>query len=204
MRSRWIARTVVALSGCLALAACSGSGDASSPRTTVPTPLTKLDVASVRVARAGFCDRLPKAAVRAALGSAPADTSSWKSGDPPPTGTPGDVAHEFGCAWTGANGAAARAWVFASPVTAAYAASIIKAADRAKECESDLATVFGNPAMLETCPRPGGLERVRRAGLFGDTWLTCELDAPVSLAEKARRSRLDVWCAQVVAALDVG
>jgi hypothetical protein len=55
--------------------------------------------------------------------------------------------------------------------------------------------------MLQSCAQPGGVDRMRRAGLFGDTWLTCELSLPTSVPDATRRARLDTWCATVVAAL---
>jgi hypothetical protein len=198
MRSRRIAVIVVALSGCLVLAGCSGSDDASRPRPSAPTPLAKLDATAVHLARATFCDRVPKAAVRDALDSGTAETSSWKSGDPAPTGGSGDVAHEFGCAWTGKNGAVARAWVFARPVSAELAGSLVTEAGTEQGCTAERATVLGSPALLQTCTQPGGVERVRRAGLFDDTWLTCEVTGP---SAQRPRSRLDAWCGAVVAAL---
>jgi hypothetical protein len=183
------------------LAACSGSGDTPPPATSAPTPITKLDLSRLQVARVEFCDRVPDAAVRRALGGKAEADDSWRNGDPVPgpAGT-GDVGHEIGCAWTGAAGAAARAWVFARPVTAELAGTLVAQAGRQPGCTGAAAPVFGRPALLQTCPESAGVERVRRAGLFGDTWLTCEVSGA---AATRPRARLDAWCAAVVGALQV-
>jgi hypothetical protein len=109
------------------------------------------------------------------------------------------VAHELGCAWTGPGGTHARAWVFGRPVADAFASTLVRQAGRQTGCTSDPAPTFGTPALLQTCTLAGGVQRVRRAGLFGDTWLTCEL---IGAASAESRARLDTWCASVVAALD--
>ena len=113
----------------------------------------------------------------------------------------GGVGAWIGCAWTGAGGAAARAWVFARPVDASSADEIVRAAGRQADCSAEPTPVFGAPALLQNCKLAGGLVRARRAGLFGDTWLTCEVTAPAATPEKQRTSTLDSWCATVVAAL---
>jgi hypothetical protein len=196
-------RALVAVACVLAsslLAGCSGSDRTPPAATAAPTPIARLDLARIRVARAQFCDRVPDAAVRRALGGKPEADDTWANGDPVPNGSPGDVGHEIGCAWTGADGAAARAWVFARPVTADFAGTLVAQAGKQPGCTSAAASVFGSPALLQTCPVSPGLARVRRAGLFGDTWLTCEVTGAVATRPRAR---LDTWCATVVAALEV-
>jgi hypothetical protein len=197
------------------LAGCNGSGGSTTAKTPGPTPITQLVATRVQVARAGFCDRVPASAVRRALDGKPEHDEHWGNGDPIPTSSAsgaatsgvagsGDVGHEIGCAWTGAGGSSARAWVFARPVTADFAGTLVTQAGQQEGCTSAAAPVFGSPAVLQTCPAPGGLERLRRAGLFGDSWLTCELTAPASASQASRRARLDAWCATVVAAVRVG
>jgi hypothetical protein len=185
------------------LAGCGGSDDTSPETAARPTPIAKLDVAGVRPARAEFCDRLPDSAVEAALGGKPESDDSWGNGDPIPdaSGESGDAGHEIGCVWTGAAGAAARAWVFARPVDAAFAGALVRQAGRQPGCTAQPTAEFGKPALLQTCTLPGDVQRVRRAGLFGDTWLTCEVSGAASPA-LARRT--DRWCAAVVAAVDAG
>jgi hypothetical protein len=185
------------------LGGCTGSDDDSPKPTAAPTPIGKLDTGSVQLARAEFCDRLGTSAVEAALGGEPTHDDTWGNGDPVPgaAGGSGEVGHELGCAWTGAGGATARAWLFARPVTTPFAKILVARAGRTQGCAAAQTPVFGSPAVLQTCTLADNVERVRRAGLFGDTWLTCEVsDAPaVDLAK-----RTDRWCAAVVSAATSG
>jgi hypothetical protein len=210
MFPRWSALVAVALAAALA-GGCSGGdkGSTDASATARPTPLAKLDTGTIRIARATFCDQVSSAEVRRALGAKPETDQHWDNGDPVPSAGPdgsgppqastsGDVGHEVGCAWTTTAGAAARAWVFARPVTADFAATLVAQAGHEAGCTAQQAPHFGAPALLQTCTRAGATERVRRAGLFGDTWLTCELAGP---ATGHPRARLDDWCAAVVAAL---
>jgi hypothetical protein len=181
------------------LAGCSGTDNPPAARAPSSTPITKIDVTGVRLARAPFCDRLTDGAVREALGGPATSDDAWGNGDPVPApGAPGQVGHEFGCSWTGADGSAASAWVFARPVSADFATAVVRRAAR-ESCAAQPDVVFGSPALVQTCPTSAGLERVRRAGLFGDTWLTCEVTGPIAAA----KARGDHWCATTVSALDV-
>jgi hypothetical protein len=109
-----------------------------------------------------------------------------------------DVAHEFGCSWSAADGGEARGWVFAPPVTAAQARRLVRTAARTTGCtELPDAAVFGTPSVAVTCT-DGATQTVSYRGLFGDAWLACSLQGvgpvdPVELAERADR-----WCATVV------
>lgn len=184
----------VLLSG---LAACSSDDPKARPSATA-TPLGKLKASSLRLARAEFCDRIPKTAVRRALGADPSTDASWGNGDPVDgAGGTGDVGHEIGCSWSVANGPTVRAWVFARPVSPAFAAQLVRQAGRGVVgCTVSQTTIFGTPSVLQSCTTPRGIHDMRRAGLFGDTWVTCELSNASNM-----RPRLDAWCAQVVAAL---
>jgi len=193
---------VLALLTASMLAGCSGSDQPARPSRAAPTPIGELDASAVRLVRAEFCDRVPAADVRRALGHAPESDDRWGNGDPVPNGSgSGDVGHEIGCRWTGAGGAGAAAWVFARPVATVFATQVVAQAGQAQDCRTEAANEFGSPAMLQSCAQPGGVDRMRRAGLFGDTWLTCELSLPTSVPDATRRARLDTWCATVVAAL---
>src|SRR4051794_17973084 len=110
----------VALAVSLLLAGCGGDQPASTP-SPVPTSIAGLDSTTMRVVRVAFCDLVPKTAVRAALGAGPTPARSWRNGDPVREAG-NELGHEFGCAWSGAHRRVARAWVFARPVTPAYAA----------------------------------------------------------------------------------
>jgi hypothetical protein len=55
--------------------------------------------------------------------------------------------------------------------------------------------------MSQSCRLPDGRQRLRHAGLFGQTWLTCEL--ATTEPEKADlRDRSDAWCSEVANALN--
>jgi len=199
-------RLLVTVAGAVLVAAlasgCNGSHHRTAATTPTPTPIARLHAGDVQLVRAPFCDRVPASAARRALGGAVDTHDTWGNGDPiPGSSDSGDVGHELGCAWTGASGSAARAWVFARPVTTDLAATIVAQAGTQPGCKAEPATVFGTPAVLQTCSLTGGVQRDRRAGLFGDTWVTCEVAGPAS---SDPRTRLDAWCAQVVAALGAG
>ena len=196
MVRRTIAGLVLTAVGCLTVAGCSSDDPAAEP-TARATPISRLDIGAIRLVRAEFCDRVPDAAVRDALGADLEADESWGNGDPVPgsSGT-GDVGHEIGCGWSAADGSAARAWVFARPVSADLAGSLVRQAGRQKGCTAARTREFGSIALLQTCTLPVGTERVRRAGLFGDTWLTCE----VTGSPDRLHARADGWCAAVVAA----
>ena len=179
------------------LAGCSGSDDPTPRPTGAPTPISKLDPAAVRVLRAEFCDRVPASAVKAALGGKAEGDEKWGNGDPVPGAGSGEVGHEVGCAWTAAGGAVARAWVFVRPVTAELAGSLVQQAGKQPGCTAEPTGEFGAPAVLQTCALADGAQRIRRAGLFADSWLTCELGGQTA---PDQRARLDRWCAAVVAA----
>lgn len=183
------------------VAGCSGSDDPSEQVSARPTTLAELDTAGVHVARAEFCDRVPEAAVRDALAAEPSEQDDWGNGDPVPgADDPDDLGHELGCSWTTGGGTAARAWVFGRPVDAEFAAVLVRQAGERKRCTTATSSDFGSPSVLQTCTLAGGVQRVRRAGLLGDSWLTCEVAGPRA-ADPA--SRLDSWCVAVVGALDL-
>lgn len=181
------------------LTGCSGSDQAAPEPTPTPSSIGQLDPASMSLVRVAFCDLVPAAAVTAALGGPVASSATWGNGEAPPLdGAGSDLAHENGCSWTGA-GRVARAWVFGRPVTAAFARQVI-AEDRTRPgCSTETAAGFGQPGAVQVCP-VGGRTRVRHQGLFGDTWLTCEITGAGQTT--ALRARSDAWCAAVANALN--
>jgi hypothetical protein len=187
------------------LAACGHGGSASSAASPAPpTSISALDAGALRIARARFCDLVPAAAVRAALGSAPASSSDWRDGDPVPGTSAADSAHELGCGWAGAGGTTARAWVFARPVSVSFAHDVAVAGGAEKGCRLVSGPAFGRPTMTQVCTLAGPAVRVRHAGLFGDSWLTCETSGPGSgaAATAVIRKRADAWCLAVAGVLD--
>ncbi|HET6153042.1 MAG TPA: hypothetical protein VFE15_08800 [Marmoricola sp.] len=200
-------RRALAAALLLGVAACGHGGPpASSTSPTLPASITKLDAGVLRIARARFCDLVPEAAVRAALGSAPASSTDWRDGDPVP-GTPAtQSAHELGCGWAGADGTTARAWVFARPVSVSFAHDIAVAGGTENGCRLVAGPAFGRPTMTQVCTLAGSVVRVRHAGLFGDSWLTCETSGPAGRSGADRtaavKQRADAWCVAVAGVLD--
>lgn len=192
--------TLAALGGALilVLSGCGGAVPAAKSRATA-TSLAGLHASSMNLVRIGFCDLVPAAAVRTALGGPGSASQQWKSGDRPPADhSADDVAHEFGCAWTRGRHTAS-AWVFARPVTAGFAQTVIADARSRQGCSTRSGARFGAPDLIQTCTTSSD-SRERRAGLFGDTWLTCEVSGPSRQAARLA----DGWCAAVADALDRG
>ena len=166
-----------------------------------PTPITRLNTVAMQVPRIEFCTLVPEGAIAKALDGKPESDAAYGNGDEEElSGIGNDVVHEIGCSWTGADGAAARAWVFARPIDTTFAERVI-ATEKTKGCRTVPGPAYGKPAATQLCQFSGGDQRVRHAGLFGKTWLTCELSAAgAELAEL--RARTDRWCVEVVNALN--
>ena len=169
------------------------------------TPLESFDTTTLAVARAGFCDDVDPRQVEAALGGEPADASAYDNGDEVTLADGvSDVAHEFGCTWTGADDTEARAWVFAPPVDQDRADRLAREAERAEGCESSPTPAYGAPSVGLVCRDADGV-RASYRGLFGDAWLTCELatpePAPGTEADATElRERAGVWCVGIALA----
>lgn len=164
------------------------------------TPLNSIDTTALTVARAEFCSAVDPREVEAALLGEAVEHDSYANGDEV-TLTEGltDVAHEFGCAWTGADGAVARAWLFVPPVKTALARRLIKSASGTPGCTSSAEPAFGSPSVGLTCREPSPSASYR--GLFGDAWLTCEVTpAPGSTDLDQVRARAGGWCVAVARA----
>ena len=186
----------VVVSGC-------GGGDPKPAATASakPTPIGRLDSSALHVVRVAFCDLVPKQAVRRALLGTPTKARSWRNGDPVPDAGR-EVGHEFGCQWSGPHGRVARAWVFARPVSPAFARLLIRRAAKDPGCRTGAGPGFGEPSLVQTCARTGSTRRIRHAGLFDDTWLTCEVSGHGKPADLRRRT--DAWCVSVANALNSG
>src|ERR1700740_1557762 len=134
--------SVLCLALCLAVGGCGG-GDRPAPAPSAqPTRIVQLDTGQMRVVRVAFCDLVPRTPVRAALAAAPARTRSWRNGDPLPDAG-GELGHEFGCAWFGPHAAVARAWVFARPISPAFARSLVHRAGSEAGCTARSTPGFG-------------------------------------------------------------
>src|SRR5690349_16885942 len=192
---------------CVAVSLLAATGcaekEATAP-TPTPTPLASLNTAAMQVPRIEFCKLVPDSAVHDALGAKPDSSSSYRNGDE--IDVPGvgkEVVHEIGCSWTADDGASARAWVFARPVDAAFARQAIGSSSGTKGCRTTSGPAYGEPSVTQTCHQPDGSNRVRHAGLFGQTWLSCEVTRPTDPVGTVR-DRADTWCVEVVNALNTG
>ena len=111
-----------------------------------------------------------------------------------------DTVAENGCAWVATDGAAlARAWVFSSAVDRSLARAALKDARGEQGCHLVRSPAFGSPSLTQVCSTNGSV-RVRHAGLFGSTWLSCEVSDQATAAEVRRRA--DAWCVQIANTLN--
>ncbi|WP_166136429.1 hypothetical protein [Nocardioides ochotonae] len=192
---------VVVLLGVLTLGG-DPSPSADEPDAPVVSPtltLADLDTTSLAVRRDSFCAQVPPESVAAALGADPEDEQAHAPGDRVELAKGvRDVAHEHGCAWT-AGDAAARAWVFAPPVSPDQARAVARAAREADGCTPlPGAPSYGAASVGLACRTDRGRE-VSWRGLFGDAWLTCTLrDRDVPREELVDRAA--IWCATVAQA----
>jgi hypothetical protein len=197
-------RVAAGLAGSLILLAatgCAGEEKAAPPAT--PTPMADLDTTALQVPRIEFCELVPASAISDALGAEPDSETSYRSGDEadlPGVGT--EVVHEIGCSWGTDAAAAARAWVFARPVDAAFAKTVLASSRETKGCRTEPGPSYGEPSLTQTCRLPDGTRRVRHAGLFGQTWLSCEVSAPAPAEVPALSGRSERWCVEVANTLN--
>ncbi|WP_310964339.1 hypothetical protein [Nocardioides terrisoli] len=185
----------------VALSVLTGCASATEPHVVAsPTPIARLNTAAMSLPRMDFCSLVPTSAVSAVLGGHRTGSSTWRNGQRADvTGSGADVVAEHGCSWTGPAGSRARAWVFARPVNRGLARLVVREAGSEKGCRAVHGPRFGDPTMTQRC-RVGGAVRVRHAGLFGSTWLSCELQASGPVA--AVRHRADAWCVTVANVLN--
>lgn len=153
--------------------------------------LTDVDTTTMLVRRQAFCDRVDTAEVTRALGGAATGTSSYGDGDSARLGNITDVAQEYGCAWTGPRGSSAHAWVFAPPVTRAWAQQL--AASIPSGCVRRPGPAYGNPTTAYSCTT-SHQTTVSLRGLFGDAWLSCDLTGARREAAAQVAARADRWC----------
>lgn len=193
-----VRRSAVALvATVLAVGLLGCTSDEKEPPATpeaTSTPLSDFATDDVSVARGEFCARVAPEAVTEALGGAAEDSDSWANGDRTKLADGvRDVAHEYGCSWTAADGTVASAWLFAPPVTTAQAGALGRLARRAEGCRPvPDAPAYGAPSVAVRCG-----DEVAFRGLFGDAWLSCSLQAPAPPLGLDRTGR---WCVAVAQA----
>lgn len=170
------------------------------------TALGSLDLTTTTVLREAFCDRVDPADAAAAVGVEDVQATAYVDGDSAAvTPTVTDVVHEHGCAWTAADGRAARAWVFAPPVTPQRAGELVAGLPvqlgeaAGTPCTPLPEPALGTPGVSLSCPA-GALTTVSARGLLGDAWLSCSLTGAATEPVAELAERADRWCASVVLA----
>jgi hypothetical protein len=187
--------------GVLALGSDEPAARARTPFTT--TPLSAFDTTGVVVTRGPFCEAVDTRQVTAALGGEATDSATWQNGDTIDLGNGvEDVADEFGCRWTGADGAVAQAWIFSTPVGADQAQRLVRGAAKGPGCEQGNGPPFGSPTLALTCTKDGVVRSSYR-GLFGDAWLVCEVVRPAGATWDVT-DRAGRWCVGVTEAARAG
>jgi hypothetical protein len=203
LRSSARRRVLAVPAALLALVVITGcSKDEKAAPDPAPTPIASLNTVEMELPRIEFCQLVPDEAVEDAVGGKPASDSSYGNGEEVEmAGVGKDVVHEIGCSWTGDDGTTARAWVFARPVNTDFARSVIASVRQTKGCSTIAGPPYGNPASTQVCRTAEGKQRLRHAGLFGQTWLTCEL-ATTKSEQAELRDRTDAWCSEIANALN--
>jgi hypothetical protein len=201
---RRVATTVAA--GVLLLSAgCTGGEDEPAPEAEPSTPSTPLEsyaADTVVLQRAPFCERISASAVEEALGGEPTRSSAYDNGERTRVSDDvRDVAHEYGCDYVAEDGTTARAWLFAPPVTSARARELIKLARGQKGCRPEPGDPgFGQHSLALVCVSDDEMTASYR-GLFGDSWLSCEISVPAGEVEQpALIDRAGRWCVQAAEA----
>ena len=197
---RYAAAPVLAVLLAAALVACSDDDSGREEPEARPTPISSFEAASVQPLRQEFCDAVPEEALRSTVGEV-RSADGYADGETHQlTAGVTDVAHEFGCTWTGRNGDIARAWVFAPRVAVGEARRLARDARRERGCRPLDPYDFGTPSAGVLCTVRGGREASYR-GLFVDTWLACSVtDRRRRLPTEKLVKRTGLWCVQAAVA----
>ena len=176
-----------------------GTGEAGTTPTAAPTPLSEVDVSDRRVPRGPFCAALEQDAIEAALGGPVTRTEHYDSGDRARLASGlTDIAHEYNCGYSAATGTQARAWVFAAPVTRTAALALAREAVGTGCRQLSDAPGFGSPSAASVCRvGTGSATAVTLRGLFGSSWLSCQLSARRGAGTADLVRRAERWCVQV-------
>jgi hypothetical protein len=193
----------------LTAGACSTpfrSADApASPTPSRTTSEVKVDLSRLPVPRTEFCDVLSKRDVRSALDGPVEKTAHYGNGDEFEV-RPGyrDVSHEYGCVFESGDGATAKVWVFARPVTTKEARMLVRRERGRRGCSFPDSVGFGSPGLTSVCRIRGAessdpTDRARLEGLFRDSWMACEVSEPTQRGSRPDvLQRAEAWCTGVV------
>lgn len=185
------------------------SGESTpAPPVSKATEPGRVDLRGLTVPRTAFCSVLDQGAVTEALDGPAKETAHYGNGDEVEV-RPGytDVVHEYGCSFEGADGTTAEVWVFARPVARNEARTLVRRARRGRDCTFPANPGFGKPGIASVCEvaaegQSSTAVRARLEGLFGDSWLGCEVSEPADAASgkpKGLVRRAERWCTGVVA-----
>jgi hypothetical protein len=160
-----------------------------------------VDLSGLPIGRTLSCDTLVDDALTTALAGEVTDLEGYTNGERAEI-VPGvtDVAHEDSCTYANED-FRARVWVFAAPVRRDRADQLVDEARTEKDCGyPDRPTDFGTPELWSVCREPGAVTATLH-GLFGRTWLSCEVAASAATEPQPDDvlARADRWCLHVAA-----
>lgn len=195
---------IVVSAGALTFWPETGGEAGIEPAAAPSSSAAPLDVSRLPIPRSLDCDHIDDDTLVSALGGPVAERVSYDNGDRTELG-PGytDVAHEAGCVFDSGD-TQARVWVFAAPVSTPDARGLVREGRRAPGCTTpDDDTAFGTPHLTTVCQqrRPEDALVTTMRGLFGDTWLSCELTVEGAEGRAAVHARTDRWCIHVATTL---
>lgn len=207
-----LATTTVLVAGCTAEAPEVDQTPGVGPSGAAGS--AHLDLSGLPVPRTDVCNLLPEDDLEQALGGPVATTGHYGNGEQVEV-APGrtDISHEYGCVFEAADGTTARTWIFARPVMPTEARTLVRRAHRGRDCAFPESLRFGTPSLTSVCEvtssgDPPTLVRARLEGLFGDTWMGCEVsEEPGTGGSSSAPPRADVvqraeqWCTEVVSAI---
>ena len=201
------------------LAGCTSAPQEEPDQTTVVAPsaapgAAHLDLSGLPIPRADVCALLAEDSQEQALGAPVAQTGHYGNGEEVEI-APGrvDISHEYGCVFEAGDGTTARTWIYARPVLRPEARTLVRRARHGRDCAFPESIRFGTPGLTSVCEvaSPAAdwpLVRARLEGLFGSTWMGCEVAEPLARPSGSSSTpradvvqRAEQWCTEVVTAI---
>ncbi len=173
-----------------------------------------LDLSGLPIPRSDVCALLAEDDLEQALGAPVAQTGHYGNGEELEV-APGrvDISHEYGCVFEAGDGTTARTWIYARPVMRPEARTLVRRARHGRDCAFPESIRFGTPGLTSVCEvasraADGPLVRARLEGLFGSTWMGCEVAEPLERPSGSSPTpradvvqRAEQWCTEVVTAI---
>ena len=201
------------------LAGCTSAPQEEPDQTTVVAPsaapgAAHLDLSGLPIPRADVCALLAEDSQEQALGAPVAQTGHYGNGEEVEI-APGrvDISHEYGCVFEAGDETTARTWIYARPVLRPEARTLVRRARHGRDCAFPESIRFGTPGLTSVCEvaSPAAdwpLVRARLEGLFGSTWMGCEVAEPLARPSGSSSTpradvvqRAEQWCTEVVTAI---